>query len=302
VVLAGVAAGCGSRTAKVSQAEPQPAVEPRVASEDDAYLAPLRRIAKARFIKPPDTGDAEPPFHVALAPIIVQEVGGTDAEQAEADRFGAISGFHDSEIDIAAPTVYWTASTTWISGQDRLQLIYAWAYPSPITKQPTSPRVRAIRMTLAASGMPAIYEVFDSEPGPHRIFVSQSMENLARAEHGPPLPGRRHAIETPVRAGRWTAIVPRILADGPMPMGPLVYLERESRRVMTLLCRCSASQAEEFVETANYQLLPLTALAQEGVKTSDVESPFILPSEHYTADVDDAGELITSFLRLPPAW
>ena len=56
-------------------------------------------------------------------------------------------------------------------------------------------------------------------------------------------------------------VVARIIDDGPVPMGPYVYLNAlPSRAVTTALCRCSPSQVEAFIETRYYDLRPLETL------------------------------------------
>ncbi len=303
-----IAAGCGPREATVSQPEPQPAAASRQVAYADAssiYERPLRHIKQARFIKPPDAGDGEPELHLALAPIIVQEVIGTDEAAGRRDRFGAVrtKPGGTEEIDTAEPTVYWAEVTKMIAGKLRTQFIYAWAYETSEPGQSWGPNVLAIRVTLDATGMPAIYEVFDVEKGAKRIFVSQRLENLALAAHGGPLPGRRHAIESTWRDWHLEAFVPRVLADGPMPMGPLVYVESRWREISTLLCRCSSSQAEEFVETSNYQLQHLAEL--HGYFDVD-DPPFITIFPRHCGltiyPLLNSVEELEIALRLPPEW
>lgn len=304
-----IAAGCGPREATVSQPEPQPAAASRQVAYADAssiYERPLRHIKQARFIKPPDAGDGEPELHLALAPIIVQEVIGTDEAAAERDRFGTVRLQHDGSlaIDTSEPTVYWAEVTEEIAGQQRTRLIYVWAYPRVQAGPPRWPSIHAVRLTLDAAGMPAIYEVFDGTRRVNRIFVSQRMENLATASYGAPLPGRQHAIESTQYDWARKTFVPRVLADGPMPMGPLVYVGTGADEIITLLCRCSSSQADEFVETGNYKLVPLAELRADGANVDASKAPFILPTIPCSLPtpavplIDDLDRL----LRLPPEW
>ena len=56
-------------------------------------------------------------------------------------------------------------------------------------------------------------------------------------------------------------VAARIIDDGPVPMGPYVYLNAPpSRTVTTVLCRCSPSQVEAFIETRYYDLRPLETM------------------------------------------
>ncbi|MFH1109147.1 MAG: hypothetical protein V1790_08145 [Planctomycetota bacterium] len=56
-------------------------------------------------------------------------------------------------------------------------------------------------------------------------------------------------------------VVARLIDDGPAPMGPYVYLNAPpGRAVTTVLCRCSPSQVEAFIETRYYDLVPLETI------------------------------------------
>ena len=51
-------------------------------------------------------------------------------------------------------------------------------------------------------------------------------------------------------------IVARVIEDGPVPMGPIVYLSAGTRQVSTLICRCMPAQARKLLATRTYDLLP----------------------------------------------
>jgi hypothetical protein len=56
-------------------------------------------------------------------------------------------------------------------------------------------------------------------------------------------------------------VVANVIDDGPVPMGPVVYLLQHSRDVSTLICRCMASRGGELLGQTNYELhlsAPLT--------------------------------------------
>jgi len=54
-------------------------------------------------------------------------------------------------------------------------------------------------------------------------------------------------------------VVARAIADGPVPMGPIVYLERDSKSVSTIVCRCMPAQARSLLTTSVYELKPIQA-------------------------------------------
>ena len=50
-------------------------------------------------------------------------------------------------------------------------------------------------------------------------------------------------------------VVARVLADGPMAMGPFVYLTEPGLEVTTLLCRCMPAQVDDFFANTYYELI-----------------------------------------------
>jgi hypothetical protein len=109
---------------------------------------------------------------------------------------------------------------------------------------------------LNSAGQPVVWEVLTDSSGTEVFFVAQSLETAARAEFGPPLPGRRYAIETSTNSAP-NAVVARVIDDGPMPMGPMVYLQAGTRDVSTVICRCMAAQAKKLAGASTYELEPL---------------------------------------------
>ena len=113
-------------------------------------------------------------------------------------------------------------------------------------------RGQGFRMTLDDNGFALFWEVLS--PDPQRvIFAAQSVEDAAAIEFGEPAPDRQFSVERPVDESP-SAVVPRILADGPQPMGPFVYIEGRHHDVTTLLCRCMPSQVEDFRKNAYFEL------------------------------------------------
>ena len=92
-----------------------------------------------------------------------------------------------------------------------------------------------------------------------------------------------------------------VLDDGPVPMGPIVYLEAGTRLVGTIICRCMPSQVDEFTETPYYDLLPLDDLAESG---ADLRGWFDQQRRlgyhlSFMLDDEDPSERLENCLRLP---
>ena len=51
-------------------------------------------------------------------------------------------------------------------------------------------------------------------------------------------------------------IVVRVIDDGPVPLGPIIYLSAATRQVSALVCRCMPAQARRLLATRTYDLLP----------------------------------------------
>ena len=107
---------------------------------------------------------------------------------------------------------------------------------------------QGIRITLDARSQPAAWEVLTDTSGLRLIFVSQSLEAAAAAEFGKPLQGRRYAIERDLGQAPGV-VVPRVVDDGPVAMGPIVYLCEGTRNVSTVICRCMPAQTGDSTQS-----------------------------------------------------
>ncbi|MCH7592297.1 MAG: hypothetical protein IH989_05925 [Planctomycetes bacterium] len=197
-----------------------------------------------------------------LAPLIVHEVPDETQGAAHTLRFGALEEIDGGRVGVSTelPTVYVETGAISVRGSSYDTLTYRWFY-SIDTPQGSFIAGKGLRIVLGADGFPIVYETASVDPssgaaaGPRSLFLSASFELAAEAEYGPALVGRRFAAEKSVEDVPG-AIVLRALEDGPLPMGPYLYVAAPSRRIITMHCRCSPSQMNEVIESVYYDLVP----------------------------------------------
>jgi hypothetical protein len=187
-----------------------------------------------------------------LAPLIIQESAGP-GDASRDNLFGAV---HDAEVETQEPAVYALESEITLNGRTHTQVTFAWCYASGA---PDSEGFQAVQITLNAAGEPVVWEPFSMLSKPHVLFVAESLEKAAAAEFGAPLAGRRYAVESS-RDRAPGVMVGRLIDDGPVPMGPMVYVQRQTHQVTTILCRCMPAQTTSVAATAEYALLSMEAL------------------------------------------
>lgn len=189
-----------------------------------------------------------------LAPLLLWEVGQNTAVDCRGAPFGLVA---PGAVEASHPAVYAAETQRTVHGRPHAQVLYLWAYPAERELE-REPRFAGVRITLSSAGHPVLWETMSSKPEARQLFVSRSLEDSARSEFGTPLPERRYVIEGTDPA----AAIVRILEDGPVPMGPIVYLEAASGRPSTVLCRCMPAQVREVIGTRNYDLLPIDNLLE----------------------------------------
>lgn len=255
------------------QPTPQSAVSAPLRESNERVRERTEAIfQRAIFYKPHENSMAG--LEMTFAPLIVQEVddgvGPTDPSP-----FGEIiSDGGGPRVDPTRPTLYAGTYTTRIRGVDHDQVVYFWRYPRRLDEpQNASTEGRGVRITLGSDGSPLVWEALSTATDTRVLYVSESLERAAGREFGGPLPGRRFAIERPPDEVS-DAVVARVLDDGPVPMGPYVYLNAPPfRSITTVLCRCMPSQVSEFVETSYYDLVPLETIRDWGDTRSCVDPP-----------------------------
>ena len=200
------------------------------------------RFTGARIFVPSGSDRKSPEY--LLAPIIVHET-------LNGSRTGHPGWQGDEKKN---PLVYLARSVVEIHGVAHPQLIYSWRYgDSAKTAETANGTVRILRMTLDSSGYPAIYEILAGNGELATVHVSRGLEQESSQEHGKPLPGRKYSVES----GPGIKVA-GLVEDGPLALGPLVFVSLDGKRVVTLSCRCSPSRIDKVDESLNYDLLPIT--------------------------------------------
>lgn len=199
----------------------------------------------ARLIKPLEETNAALAY--ALAPLLIQEVKGTNS------------------VTPSLREIFFWFGSTHLHGRENPQVSYWWQIEaeeiSPGARRTINPDgkqksslLQGVRLTLGDSGHPEIYEILTDPSAIAQIYVAQSVEAAARAQFGPALLGRRFAIEAGLAAAP-QVVVPRVIADAPAVMGPILYLRAGTHEVATLICRCMDSQARHLAGTGHYTLI-----------------------------------------------
>jgi len=222
-----------------------------------------RVFRKARFSKPGDSDGA--PLGRQLAPLIVEE-----SDDFTPPKIGVIRPTPLSpDLPFSANVIYFHSGKIDHPANKFDQVVYLWWFSREYGCVPPSIDsiliTRGVRVVLDHVGMPILWEALTNDPDLRVFFVAQSLEAAAREQFGEPLPGRNFSIERAWEDAPGVVVV-RSLDDGPVPMGPYVYIDAKQRNITTILCRCMDSQFEEAVETVEYQLELLESLDRKWLR------------------------------------
>lgn len=232
-----------------AQAEIQPTQQFRSLAE--------KRLDSALHIKPAESGAPEivrsmaPLFAVGVPPDLSEELHWLLTPRDVTAR---------GDASDARRVVYYEHDVIEVGDQALEQVSFVWAYPRVSCVLPYK-LIRGVRVTLGADRFPLVWEVFDEQE--HlRAFVSASVEAAARARFGEPADSDRFAVQ-PASAWPDDFLVVGLIEDGPMPMGPYVYVDPSAWIISSVRCRCEPSLVESFREPSlYYELEPLAAYSQ----------------------------------------
>lgn len=256
----------------------------------------------AVYFKPRDEDVEDQAF--ALPPLILQEIDPADPSSAMQERFGAVNLDADSGVlvDTSRPTVYTARAFATLRGREYEQALCLWFYAGSADSERATISWQGFRMTLDAGGFPIVWEALSDIESVAQVFVSESLESASAAAVGPPLTGRRFSVERSLE-DRPDVIVSRILADGPMPMGPWVYLRAGDRAICTIICRCMPSQVKDIAQTAYYEIAPLSTLGELGTVAGTRTGLPASPDElNYGVPEMADSSWLEHALRLPPEF
>jgi len=253
IICAGVfACSCGCRTPVFQHAQ-------HITQErrDSAYAKAEARFENATLFKPRDELSA--PVGPELCPLIVEQQYCSAYDAPRHCGFGSVmvSPNGTPTIDSSFPAVYVNPCTVRLNAIEYSQLEYVWARESHDAKS----RIvwRGIRTTFDSEGFPLAWEILDSGHELKLIFVSISLELAAVDRVGGPLPGRRFASETSITMAP-DFVVAGTVEDGPIPLGPYVYISARPSVITALLCRCSPSGVDRFIDSRYYDVRPTEEL------------------------------------------
>ncbi len=217
-----------------------------------AYESAVEQLGAVHYLKPAESAVG---LLASMAPLLFLENRSETDCSGYLDRPGTLISANPRQIDFTQASVY--AATTNLLADGRLlpQVSYYWFYPPNGKRGKSLNRLvwQGVRITLNKAGEPVIWEVLNHTADQQIVFVARSLEEQAARKYGKPETGRRFAIETAV-ASAPNATVARVIQDGPVPMGPAVYLRKETRDIASIVCRCMPPQAARVVSTLTYDL------------------------------------------------
>lgn len=299
--------GCGWRgrqadhPSQIAQTNSRPEKDPRPAPPGAALTEQAAALIHARvatwfpnalLFKPVPHEPADLAW--TLAPLIIQEASD---DNRSVSPFGSTTPeTPDPRTSPPSPNVHFASDVIQIRGHFHPRFTYWWPSPPAASPPGDISAVQGVRLTLDSNGAPVIWELLADPTGADVIFVARSLEQAAQKEFGGPLAGRRFAIETALSNAPNT-VVARVIDDGPVPMGPILYLSADGGTIRTLICRCMPAQAGHLVSTSYYQLVNRPLPLMPPPPTSDALAPQTGSSPHPSPTAFHAP--IQSRLRLP---
>lgn len=193
---------------------------------DPAAAGAIRNRVTAVFTnvvlgKPKESG-LDQPLAVQLAPLLIWEA--------------------NRKPPAPARTVTVQSGITLLDNRWHRQFTYRW-------------NDQGVRITLNSADQPVLWEIQRDSTGATILYAAQSLENAARTEFGPPLPSRKFSLERrPAEAS--AVVLANVIEDGPLAMGPILYLRGQPADVIALICRCMPSQFQNVQESTEFELQP----------------------------------------------
>lgn len=222
------------------------------------YARAANELFNVTLFKPLESTNQSLPFK--LAPLILQEVTDTNSALAmRQDYFSHLEGDRDPPGRVPH-ALYTRQRQVKFNGRAHDQVIFIWFYPpagASGTKTEQAPLSwQGVRITLNSEGQPVIWEMLANNEAMRMVYVAGSLEHAALTQFKTRYESRRFVIE-PDPAEHPDVVVARIIEDGPVVFGPIIYLRAGTRAPATLICRCMPSQAKNIADMRYYRILPL---------------------------------------------
>lgn len=234
-LLTAFVSGCNcAQSVSVFAAVPRDEIQSRVTNH----------FTHAALFKPAEAG-FDSALATQLAPLLIQAIAATHAPERQPERPCPSPPL----LELSVHTNFVTIHTNHYP-----QFSYVWNPPQAVAAGSPAP-TQGVRITLDFRGAPVIWEVLHDSTGADLIYVAQSLEVLARAEFGPSLSGRKFAVERS-RSEAAATVVANVIDDGPVAMGPIIYLQGDGHDVSALICRCMPAQFQNLIAQQDYKLLP----------------------------------------------
>ncbi len=274
-----------------------PATQPDLERHAAIRGRALLQFDRADYCKPLCDGDER--LECLLAPLILFDAPAQSRDHAVPPALPARLVIDDAGIvrPVADEfAVYASISTADLGGRPHAQIVYSWWSTSDVRT------ACALRITLDRNGYPAVWEAVSGEQQSPLIFVSQSLENATAREFGPPLPGRAFAVECPLDQAP-DVVVTRVLADSPVPTGPIIYLDVHGH-ITGIICRCMPSQFADIGRTIEFRVEPIEVLAEEGFAGAASDGFLHAGALALRSDAPDLlrADHLARCLRLPRDW
>ena len=276
-LVTAIAIGCGA------PGKPTPAAFEH--ARNQIYARAHTEFDQAVFYKPTDEWSDE--LGTTLAPLLMQETAKNPFRTNHIGRVVPLS--ETTKIDREKPTVYYHKETIDLKGSTRNRALFLWFHELNGSIVP-----QGVRITLDSDDHPAIWEILNDTSGVEQVFVSQSLEAKATEVFGPPLSGRHSSLEKNPREAP-TVVVARVISDGPMTMGPVIYQDAKRHDVATLICRCMPPQVESLVASKSYDVLEMADPAVQRSVTQALQRAGIPPGRWIGEDAQE----MNGRLRLP---
>jgi hypothetical protein len=222
--------------------------------------SPADDMFRYAFLYKPSQSDL-PQLLKTLAPLIIEQ-----------DTIGPRHHEAPELPNPAAELVVYTAIDEQVLAEEKYRRVtYFWCSPfGPRLGQTDCRDPSGIHITIGEDGFPLVWEAWVSSPTTPILFVAEALEKKAADQFGPPAAGRRFSVERDTSR----AMIAGVLPDGPVPMGPYVYVTaRPANDIVVVDCRCSPSLVQEFTNTRYYTLRPISDLGAGGEKILGSKTP-----------------------------